>query len=691
MVLFLGLAQAAAPAAIVAPAPQREGVISYPASFFASASVGNALDMVGRIPDFTLDTGDSVRGFEGAAGNVLINGQRPAAKSDPLDTILSRIPTAKVERIDVIRGGAPGIDMQGKTVIANVILKKDSSIRGLIALANQHTNDERNMWGIRAEASGGTPWGQTWEIGVHPGMGPDDGAGPGHNRIFFADGRPPFLARFDTSGTDLQGVGTAAFETPLFGGRLKINGRLSKDKFNEPETDFVTSPAEDLIHFLYVQRNRDSELGGRYGRAFGPSTDVEVVGLRTTHRRTTDSSSLDQNPEVTGGDASSEFFNDRYSTEEILRGVVKRRFGRKLSFELGSEEADNKLDSRTSFIENGVFQPLPAANVQVEEKRNETFLKGAWSPLAGLNIDAALRYESSDISSRGDVVLEKSLQFAKPRVALAWQALPATQLRLRVEKVVGQLNFDDFVASSSLTTAVGVTAGNPDLNPEQDWIYEAAIEQSLWSGSSITLTARHYEITDAQDRGPVRQVSTDPVTGQQVTTFFDQPTNIGNGTKDEIAAEATLKFDRFGWKGAMLKGDVTKRWSEVTDPTTLEKREISDLHPVDWNLYFSQDLPRYNLSLGVDTYGGWRRRSYRFNLIETVKIKSYVKPWIEWKPRPDLSVRLEVPLATHPIVRLRDDITVYPGPRFLPGAPDFQERIFTFPRGWYVRIRKDFG
>lgn len=682
MVLFLVLAQAAAPAAVAAPRAEPQGVIGYPASFFASASVSNALDMVNRLPDFTLDTGDSVRGFEGAAGNVLINGQRPAAKSDPLDTILQRIPISRVVRIDVIRGGAPGIDMQGKTVIANVILKKDSTVRGLIALANQHANDGRNMWGVRAEASGGTPWGQTWEIGVHPGMGPDDGEGPGHNQIFYADGRPPFIAHLDAKGTDLQGVGTAAFETPLAGGRLRINGRLSKDKLDEPETDYVTSPADDVIHYGFFQRRRDSELGGHYGRAFGPSTNIEIVALRTTHRQTVDSSTLDQNPEVTGGDASNEFFNDRYSTEEILRGVIKRRFGEKLSFEFGSEEADNKLNSRTIFIENEVFQSIPAANVQVEEKRNETFLKAAWRPLATLNVDAALRYESSDISSRGDVVLEKSLQFAKPRLAVAWQAMPTTQFRLRIEKVVGQLNFDDFVASSSLTNAVGVTAGNPNLNPEQDWVYEAAVEQTLWSGSSITLTARHFNITDAQDRGPVFAAD---------GSVFDQPANIGNGAKEEFAAEATLRFDQFGFKGLMLKGDVTRRYSEVTDPTTHEKREISKLHPVDWNLYLSQDLPAHNLSLGVDMYGGWRQTAYRFNFIETVKIKTYVKPWMEWKPRPDLSVRIEIPLANHPQVRLRDELKIFPGPRSLGGAPDVQERTFTFPRSWYVRIRKDFG
>ena len=80
--------------------------------------------MVNALPGFALDAGDGVRGFGGAAGNVLIDGERPATKNDTLDEVLQRIPASSVARIDVIRGGAPGIDMQGKTVIANVIRRR---------------------------------------------------------------------------------------------------------------------------------------------------------------------------------------------------------------------------------------------------------------------------------------------------------------------------------------------------------------------------------------------------------------------------------------------------------------------------------------------------------------------------------------------------------------------------------------
>src|SRR3712207_2753657 len=56
------------------------GVIVYPPSFFAESRPANALDMVNRLPGFTLESVDTaVRGFAGSAGNVLVDGQRPAS------------------------------------------------------------------------------------------------------------------------------------------------------------------------------------------------------------------------------------------------------------------------------------------------------------------------------------------------------------------------------------------------------------------------------------------------------------------------------------------------------------------------------------------------------------------------------------------------------------------------------------
>jgi len=678
LTLLLLLVQAAAAVAPALPteAPAAQAAVtSYPPAFFAAQNPGNARDMLERIPGFTLDSGSSVRGFEGAAGNALIDGQRPSSKSDAIDQILQRIPAGKVERIDIIRGGAPGIDMQGKTVIANVILKKGGGAHALIALSNYTLTNGRDFAGLRAEASGAFG-DRTWELAARAGAGPDDGVSRGgRGVVLFANGAAPQISRLDSVGYDVNGSLSGAGETPLAGGRLRLNGRYYKEKYNNPETDTILSPTPEVQVFGFAQRTTDTEVGGRYSRDFGPATKLELVALHTTRRRDNDSLSL-----VSG--SASDFLNHIESSETIVRGVIKRSLGVTFSVEAGAEDADNKLDSRTRYTIDGVNQALPAANVRVEEKRSEVFGKASWRPSPKWTVDAALRYESSDISSAGDVVLAKSLAFAKPRLAVAWTPVPATQLRLRYEREVGQLDFNDFVASSNLTNSLGVTAGNPDLNPEQDWVTEAAVEQQLWKGASVLLTAQHYEITDVVDRGPV--FATDG-------TVFDRPTNIGAGKRDVLTLDYTLPFDALGWKGALLKGEFIRRWTEVTDPTTGLKRAISYARPREWSVNFSQDLPAHHANLGVDVFGGFSRTSYVFNLVETFKLRTYVRPYAEWKPRPDLSFRMELPLVTAPRTRLRDTFQVFPGPRNLGGQPDIADRVFPFPRGIYLRIRKDFG
>src|SRR3954471_2553058 len=115
-------------------AQEETGISVYPPSFFADARPATALDMLNRLPGFSLDTGtgSSVRGFAGTAGNALVDGARPTAKNDDLGAILQRIPATSVERVELIRGSAPGIDMQGQSVVANVVRKKEDSSQTII-------------------------------------------------------------------------------------------------------------------------------------------------------------------------------------------------------------------------------------------------------------------------------------------------------------------------------------------------------------------------------------------------------------------------------------------------------------------------------------------------------------------------------------------------------------------------------
>jgi outer membrane receptor protein involved in Fe transport len=663
------LAQAAAAATPEAAAQQ--GVISYPASYFAQYQAANAMDMINRIPGFTLDSGSGVRGYEGSAGNVLIDGLRPTTKTDNLGTILNRIPASEVERIDVIRGGAPGIDMQGKTVIANVIRKPGAATRLLVAASTSHAYDGRTLPAARFEASGDLGP-RHWELSGFAGTGVDDGYGPGRRvRIMPSGAVIPY--RIDSEGDILQAYGTAAVESPLAGGKLKLNGRFQKDKFKGEETDTLLPPRSGAESNVDVQHTDETEIGGNYSRKFGARDSLEILALRQDRER-------DNSSDFTDGTDVSAFDLNRETSETIVRGVLKHSFNPRLSGEIGAENAINKLDSETRFTSNGAMIELPAANVQVKEVRSEAFVKGAWRPTDKWTLDASVRYERSRVTSDGDVVLEKTLQYIKPRLAVAYGLTPSTQIRVRIEREVGQLNFNDFVASATLNSASGVVTGNPDINPEQAWVAEVAVEQRFWDKGSLIVTFTHGELKDVIDRGPVF-TSTGEV--------FDRPANIGDGTKDVLRAEIDLPLDRLGLRNAEIKGDVTKRWSKVTDPTTFEKREISGLHGLDWNAAFTKEVPSWRVTYGVNAYGAWRETYYRFNLIETTKLHTYVVPFFEWRPRPDLNLRFEIQNAT--ARNLHRTVLAYPGPRSAGGAPEADDRTFQPGRFFYFRVRKTFG
>ncbi|MGE5502014.1 MAG: TonB-dependent receptor, partial [Ignavibacteriales bacterium] len=619
--------------AAAAPDAGQAGVVAYPASFFASSQPNTAMEMVNLVPGFTFDAGSGVRGFEGAAGNVLVDGERPATKSDDLESVLRRIPASQVDHVEVIRGGAAGVDMQGKTVLANIVRKKGDSVTGLFAVANTFVYDGRQNPAMRIEGARSGDGRKLEGSFVIAGFY-DDGSGDGPRVRYDENG--DLLGRWKTytEGDGEQAVATGAYERPAFGGKIRFNGRAFFERFWYDENAHGIGVPDGQIE-RDDQERRDGEAGVTWNRDVGPRTKFELLGIQQL--RHTDLFIKLQNP---AEDLDGVLTSRRTMGESIGRAVLTFRKSDTVTFETGGESAWNWLDSKTAFTDSGQPVDLPAANVEVKELRGEAFTKATWIATPKLTLEGALRGEASRISSSGDVTLEKTLYFIKPRLSATWSPDPNDQFRARLEREVGQLNFDDFVAA---VNAGALSTGNPDLEPEEAYVAEAAYERRFWTGGSAVVTVRHFEIENVIDRAP------DP-SGQ-----FDAPANIGDGTRDEVALQLTLPTDKLGLKGGTLRGQSTWRRSEVTDPTTGEKREISGERPVDWQAHFTQGLPRLRATWGFDVYGSWRESYYRFDVVQTTKLPSFIAVFTEWKPRPDLSVRLEAQNATsRPLVRYLD-------------------------------------
>jgi hypothetical protein len=108
---------------VLAQTPAAEdGKRTYTPADFVQFAPRTALDMLGRVPGFSIKEEDSERGLGQASGNVVINGQRVSGKSNDVVTELSRIPAANVERIEIVEGET--LKIAGLTgQVANIITK----------------------------------------------------------------------------------------------------------------------------------------------------------------------------------------------------------------------------------------------------------------------------------------------------------------------------------------------------------------------------------------------------------------------------------------------------------------------------------------------------------------------------------------------------------------------------------------
>jgi outer membrane receptor protein involved in Fe transport len=680
--VFAAVAQAVAPAAAATPAAER-GVTAYPPSFFAEAQPVSAYDMVIRLPGFTFDKGQQVRGLAGAGGNVYIDGQPPVSKNDALDEILKRIPAGSVERIELIRGGAPGIDMEGRSVLANVVRKQTSGFRGAISPSINFLYDHRVLNSLRAEAQWRWSSGRSAELAQVYGKGPNDEFGDGERVRYNADGSVRLRSNVDADSGGQRIWTTGAYETPLAGGRLRLTGAVL---FNPSYVELYDRIQGGGLEFEYDRVDaRQVELGGRYSRPLTERLNLETIGFHQDNRTNTyvrfEAPGLNRI-----------FRLHREGDESVARATFKYSQSPTLSFEVSGEGALNRLDSVTSLTANARPVPVPAANVHVEEKRGELAARGTWNATPKLTLEAGLRQERSRVTSDGDVVLEKTLMFTKPRAALTWSPDPLNQLRLRIEREVGQLNFDDFVAGSGVASTGTLTAGNPDLDPQQAWVFEAAYERRFWGAGSIVLTVRHSELHDVVDRVPLF------LNGVAVA---DAPGNIGKGTKDEYQVSLTVPLERLGVPAAQFRGQATRRRTRVTDPVTGERREPSilrppgtsrdpsTLSPVNWEAHFTQDLPRIKSVWGLDITGAYRESAYRLSEIETKKVSTTMLGFLEWKPQRDLTLRIEAQTFNQRNVkRIRE---VYLGSRADNRLDYTDVRDLEWGGSLFFRLRKSWG
>ena len=311
---------AAAPAlaAETAPTAPRQtaqagdtGVLVFTPDFFADARPNTALDMVNRVPGFSVNDGDGARGFEGAVGNILINGSRPASKNDTGSNVLGRTVAAQVERIELVRGGAPGIDMQGYSVVANVILKTTSSREHVLtANASLFEGGQDLFGGISSSDSNG----------AGPVVRVDANGNILRNEQYYNDGYG--------GGNSIRGN----FSTPFMGGKVDLTARYGINDWHNINRQ--TAP-DILRESLYDEDGHSGEFGVVYTRPLSEKLKLET---RFIHEFGDFDSVSTSRTRLGTTDEPEQLFNaDGESSETILRGLVRYERSPAMDFEAGGE------------------------------------------------------------------------------------------------------------------------------------------------------------------------------------------------------------------------------------------------------------------------------------------------------------------------------------------------------------------
>ncbi len=608
------------------------GRLVYEATFFAQFSPANALQMVQRVPGFTLESGNTeLRGFAQAAGNVVINGQRPSSKSDSLDTIIARIPASRVLRIEVASGSAFGADYAGKPQVANLILTEEGGVAGTVEgrLSREYTGrilpraSASAVFRTGASSFSGSVSYQVFNIVSETGF----------DRVVALPARAEreYRAKRSRNTEPLTVVALGWGLEQASDRSAHVNAKISFDKWLLRDTGDVFAGGAKVRDDLYTEDHLwiTKELSGDLTRPFAKGAIKMNLLATNRHRDNTDSFAQTAPTGPLGG-----FYQnfDDYRDERLARLAWTRSGIAGWSVEIGAEGAFNKLRTDLNVFNVDAAGArtrvdLPVDQATVSEKRGEAFVN-AGRPLSGnLRLDVALNYELSRIEVTGDVSARRTLKFLKPKVSFDWTP-GAWHTQLTARRTVAQLRFEDFVSGASFNTGQ-MNGGNADLQPQRKWEFLLTADRRLLGDGRVKLDLGYNAVSLVQDRIPLLVL--DPLSGNLVKSGFDAPGNLGSGREFVVRGNLDLPLTRLGLKGGRLSLSGGYLDTSVVDPYTLNDRPFTGATLFTYSAAFRQDLTAF--AWGFDLRGATAPTFFRIRETDKMQgISPRVSAFVEYRP-----------------------------------------------------------
>ncbi|WP_265528142.1 TonB-dependent receptor plug domain-containing protein [Sphingomicrobium marinum] len=560
---------------------------SFTPADFTQFAPQNALDMVSRIPGFTIQGGDQGnRGLGQATQNVLINGQRVSGKSNDARDALRRIPANAVERIDIVDGATlaiPGLSGQVANIIADA-----GGWSGNFTYRPQFRRDhEARLLGLEISASGKVGSNDV-SIGFKNDQFRNGNVGPEVRRN--ADGDIVRVVEEEaTYFGDRPTITASLARTAANGNILNLNGSGQLFFFDREQVGFEVAADGSTARELNFggEDEWNFELGGDYefGLAGGRLKLIGLRRLESSEFLSVFERRKDEPGAVLRGSRFEQVIDE---AETIARGEYSFA-GLGGDMQVSLEGAYNSLDgSAELFVRNRAGEevevPLPGANALVEEKRAESIVSYGRPLAENLTLQASLGGEFSEISA-GDIT--RSFVRPKGSISLAWKAADDLTVNAKVERRVDQLSFFQFLSSVDVTDDTDDRSNNFELVPPQRWRAELEFVKSLGAWGSITPEIRIASIEDTVEVIPISPT-------EQALGNLDSNAFVIQGI-----LEGTLLFDPIGFDGARLNIFMIATETSVEDPLTGDNRDISGVGRFFTELSFRHDIPNSNWAWGT--------------------------------------------------------------------------------------------
>ncbi|MEL7311199.1 MAG: TonB-dependent receptor plug domain-containing protein [Pseudomonadota bacterium] len=562
---------------------------SYARVYFDKFNPQTAQDLVERIPGFTLEVDDLLRGFGSAAGNVLIDGVRPSSKAGGISEALRRIPADRVERIDVVRSAVGNSEAAGQSVIANIVLA-DIKTSGRWEGRLQQASDGRvNGFADVSLATELGDWATTTQLGAtidrRPLVGSRVTSDAANSIALFEEEDSPSSGKSVTISSEAV--------RPAFGGSLRLTGRLDRrpTDVSVQRLGFenrVPDDAPDQFFTLDIDiDNFGGEFGADWTRSLPRDWSLKLLSIVAYSDNEREQTTNTRNP-VASSPQTSVFASNQERTEIISRATFARTGQRSFRTEIGAEIAYNRLDSNLTLLtedaDGSSMIDLPAANVTVEEIRGEAFFNLIWRATARWTLEAGVAVESSEILVSGDAANKQSFGFVKPFASISLDAHQGLQFRTEIRRSVGQLGFSDFAASASAADE-RFLAGNPQLGPDQTTRAAFITDFRAGNGSALNVEVFHEWREDVLEQS-------------RLPSGAFGLANAGSARFWGLSADAALPLSPMIPGGLLeLKSNFVD--SKFDDSIAGGSRQLSNTDTPDVLITFRQDFAQRRVSWGV--------------------------------------------------------------------------------------------